>query len=179
MPLGMGYMAKCGLHVAASLAESAEVLVLAKETPCLVHQVEIKMIVHLLRIATGKGILVGVYIIMICTRTSRETSVHVWCNLMDTAYADVVRQQTIKFHSERVRLEVGIRIEMGSHRAGMNTSIGASGPRHTNGLAQKQREATLQFALHRDAIGLYLPPMIPFAIVAKPNEIAHIFKEAI
>ena len=99
---------------------------------------------------------------------------HVWCNLMDTAYTDVVRQQTIEFHGERVWLEDCIRIEMGSHLTGMNTSISASSTRHTDGLTQQQREATLKFTLNCDAIGLYLPAMITFAIITKPNEIAHI-----
>ena len=110
---------------------------------------------------------------MIGTRASRETGVHIGSYRLYTVNTDVAGQQTVELHGKRVGQESGIGIEVGCHHTGMDTCIGTSGTRDADRLAQEERQAAFEFALHGDAVGLVLPTVIPFAIVAKPNEIAH------
>ena len=68
MPLGMSDVTDGGLHIAASLAESAEVVVLQQDASCLVHALEVELVVHLLRELLDKGVLLGVDVIMVHAR---------------------------------------------------------------------------------------------------------------
>ena len=137
MPLGVSDVTDGGLYVAARLAEGSEVVVFHEYAASLVHQVEVKLIVHLLRELLYKGILLGVYIIMVHARGCRETGVHIAGHRLNAVYRDVVMQESVKFLGQHLSIERYTGIEMCSHLSGMHTGIRSTRSRHRDGLAQQ------------------------------------------
>jgi hypothetical protein len=62
---------------------------------------------------------------------------------------------------------------MSRHATGVDTRVRTSSTCDADFLAQQQRQTVLQFALHRDAIGLDLPTMILRSVVTKPDKVPH------
>ena len=80
--------------------------------------------------------------------------------------ADVARQQLVQFIGKLLAVDFRIRVEMGHHHPCMHTGIGAPGTRGVYLCTQQQRQAPVQFALHRNAVGLHLPAMKSCPVVA-------------
>ena len=97
---------------------------------------------------------------------------HVGGHWLNAIYSNVVGQQAVELLCQHIGVELGASVEMGGHAAGMDSGVCAPCSGDADFLAQQQREASLQFALHRDSIGLYLPPVIAGAIVTEPDKIS-------
>jgi hypothetical protein len=100
---------------------------------------------------------------------------HIMSHPFDAVYSDVVMQKSVELLGEHHSIKLGISIEVGCHLTGVNTGIGSTCTCYCDGLTQQERQTAFQLALHRDAIGLYLPAVIVGAVIAKPYEISHLF----
>ena len=169
----MGHVAKCCLDIGAGLAKGSKVFIFQQDTPSLVHQFVVQLIVQFQREVPDKRVLARMDVIMVGACNSRETSVHICADGFYPINANVLMKQSVQFVRQQLRVESRLRIEVGSHATGVYPCIGTSCSCDCHFLAQQQRQTTLQLALHRYAVGLYLPPVILRSVVAKPDKISH------
>ena len=172
--LGFRHVADGGLDVGAGFAESTKVLILLQDAACLVHAGKVQLIMCLQGEMAQKRILSGMYIIIIGTRDGRKPRMFVGIHGFNPIDGDVLVQQAVQLLRQQLRIKRLLRIEVSRHSAGMHSGIRPSSTHDVDILTQQQRQAALQFALHRHPVGLYLPPVVLRTIIAKPNKIAHL-----
>ena len=173
VPLSRRDFAQSGLHVGMRLTESAEVLIIFEYGSRIIHQLEVKRIVQLARVCLKEWRLTRMYIIMVRAQRCREAGMHPVFHLLSLLNGNILWKKFVQLISQLLCIKLALIVEMSHHHASMHTCIRPAGSCHTDLLPKQKREATLQFCLHRDAVGLYLPAMIACAIVAQGDEISH------
>ena len=170
-------MAERRLHVSPSLAEGPEILISRQHLRRLVHLREVERIVQLTRVGLSERIFLCMNIIVVRASRRRETCMQLRTDLFHLLHRDVVRQQAVQLIGQLspvdtlLRLETRFRIEVGHHHPGVYPRIRSAGTRHAHSLPQQRRQRLLKPCLHRVAVGLYLPPVIPCPVVTESDKI--------
>lgn len=173
-PLGVCHLAIVGFHVGVQLAERREIGVQPQPAGCLVHQVEVKLVVACPAVLVEKGALEGVDEVLVGAARGVKSRMGITGHGKYLVDGNALAQYAVQAVHEPACVGNGrLGVEVRNHHGSVHARVGAPGSSDAYGRVQHHGHGLLNGLLHAHVVGLHLPAVVGAAVVGQSYEIAH------